>query len=291
MPRWLRMWAIAAVSVMSSPAAGPALREPATRRGLSAAWDLYAFQTADGPELVSYLSVEAGGLRPAPNSRARAISLSVLLSVGDSVTETSTQLDTIIAYLSVSPLAGDAVLHWALPLRTPAVDHARVTITVENQADSTQGLALTTTWRVPAFAGRLLLSDLVVGELRNGTMLRGTYAIAPAPGHAVSRHGRFRLYYELYGVRAADPLFVNIQVAPVEDESFSARLEALKSNRASFSVEFEDQASPDADGVLRVERELQAQLAPGAYALAVKVRNARTGETAFTVTNLIVRSR
>jgi hypothetical protein len=264
----------------------------------------------DGPELVSYLSLEAGSLYPTPNSGGRGIKLSVLLSVGDPTTASRTQLDTTIAYLSATPFAGDAVIHWTLPMRTPAAENARVTITIENQADTTQGLVLATTWRVPAFAGTMLVSDLVVGEVRPGSMRRGTHAIAAVPGHSVPRNGRFRLYYEVYGARTADQLVVNIGVVPTGDGPACAaviqpqrsRQGARPNSEAPAGTRQEGRtgsrglssiltAMPDADGVLRSERELLADLATGAYDLVVTVRNARTGEAASAGTNLIVMAR
>jgi len=194
----------------------------------------------------------------------------------------------VLSYVSAAPLARDTSLQWALPIRTPANDNARVTLTVRNRADSAQGRVASTTWRVPAFDGTLLLSDLVVGEPRSGILRRGTHQIAPAPGHAVLENTPFRLYYELYGARPGDPLSVTIQVLPGRDESLLAKLKALISSRDAFAVEFDEPASPDADGILRVEREYRADLKPGAYSVVATIRNGRTGETATMDTNLVV---
>jgi hypothetical protein len=159
---------------------------------------------------------------------------------------------------------------------------------VRNRADSAQGRVASTTWRVPAFNGTLLLSDLVVAEPRAGILRRGTHEIAPAPGHAVFENTPFRLYYELYGVRAGDPLAVTIRVMPGKGESVLEKLRDLISSRSALSIEFDEQAGPDPDGVLRVERDYQADLEPGAYSVVVTIRNGRTGETATMDTNLVV---
>ena len=48
---------------------------------------------------------------------------------------------------------------------------------------------------------------------------------------------------------------------------------------------------PDADGVLRVERDYQAELEPGAYSVVVTTHDARTDETVTMDTNLVVAKR
>jgi hypothetical protein len=260
------------------------------RQPLRTGWNLYAFQSAGGPELVSFLSVETAGLEPADVATTR-VDLGLLLSIGDPVTETATQLDTTLSYASATPLPHGAVLQWALPMRTPANENARVVMTVRNRADETQGRVASTTWSVPAFEGALLLSDVVVAEPRAGVLRRGTHRIAPAPGHAIFENAPFRLYYELYGARPGDPLSISIQVLPAKSESLLSRLRDLIASRDAFSVEFDEQAMPDADGVLRVERDYQAELQPGAYSVVLTIRNLRTDETITKDTNLVVAER
>jgi len=257
---------------------------------LRTAWNLYAFQTANEPELVSFLVIETDGVKPA-EGRAAQLDFGLLLSVGDPVTETSTQLDTTLSYVSATPLPRNASLQWALPMRTPANDNARVTMTVRNRADAAQGRVASTTWSVPAFDGTLLLSDVVVAEPRAGVLHRGTHEIAPAPGHAILENAPFRLYYEVYGARPGDPLSVSIQVVPSKSESLPGRLRDLIASRDAFSVAFDEQAMPDPDGVLRVERDYLAELQPGAYSVVVTIRDARTDESFTRNTNLVIAGR
>jgi hypothetical protein len=239
---------------------------------------------------VSFLSIETAGLEPV-NVPTTRVDFGVLLAIGNPVTETVTQIDTTLGYTSATPLPANASLQWALPVRTSANENARVVLTVRNRADETQGRVASTTWSVPAFDGKLLLSDVVVAQPRAGVLHRGTHDIAPAPGHAVFESTPFRLYYELYGARPGDPLSVTIQVLPAKGESILEKLQELISSREALSVSFEEQAVPDADGVLRVEREYRAELEPGAYSVVLTVRDARTGEAVTADTNLVVAKR
>jgi hypothetical protein len=257
------------------------------RQPLRAAWNLYTFQEASGPELVSFLSIETAGLEPADRPATR-VDLGLLLSIGDPVTETVTQVDTTLGYASATPLPDNASLQMVLPVRTPANDDARIILTVRNRAAETQGRIASTTWRIPAFDGSLLLSDVVVAEARAGVLHRGRHEIAPAPGHAIYEDTPFRLYYELYGAEAGDPLSVSIQVLPAKSESLLGKLRDLIASRDAFSVEFDEQATPDADGVVRVEREYRAELQPGAFSVVVRIHDARTDETVTMDTNLVI---
>lgn len=260
------------------------------RKPLETAWNLYAFQTPAGPELVNFLSVYIGNIVQTGGAGTR-IDLDLLISVGNPLTETSAQLDTTLSLATSFQLDSNTALQWALPVRTPANENARVTLSVRNKADETQGRIASTTWSVPAFDKALLLSDIVVAEPRDGVLHRGTHDIAPAPGHAIFENTPFRLYYELYGAEAGDPLAVAIRVLPAKGESMLAKLRDLISSRNALSVEFDEQARPDADGVMRVEREYQAELDPGAYSVVVTIRDARTDETVTMDTNLVVAKR
>lgn len=257
---------------------------------LKTGWNVYAFHDEAGPVLVNYLVVETTGIR-SPVPEGLRFDFDVLLSIGDPVTETSTQLDTVLSYASTAPPPPNSSLQWALPIRVQPHDNARVTLTVRNRADSTQGRLTATTWRIPSFDGAMLPSDLVVAEARSGVLRRGTHEIAPAPGHAVFENSPFRLYYEMYGVRSGDPLSVSIQVLPAKAEGILERVRELISRRGALAVEFDEEATPDPDGVLRVEREYQADLVPGAYRVVVTVRNGRTDETVTADTNLVVAQR
>jgi hypothetical protein len=133
-----------------------------------------------------------------------------------------------------------------------------------------------------------VLSDVVVAERRMGTLRRGSHQIAPAPGHAVLADAPFGLYHEIYGARAGDSLSVTITVLPAREESLLAQLRSLIANRSAFSVAFNDVARPDADGAIRVEREISSDLLPGSYSIVLTVQSTRTKVTATAETALTV---
>ena len=270
-------------AVLGSESARPDFTGP-----LVAGVNLYAFHATGTPELVGYLSVEAGSLEPASETGLKAIDLDVLFSVGDPVSEQVASLDTTITYAPPTPISRDATVHFAIATRAPAASDPRVTIAVNNRLDRSQGQVLATTRYIPTFDGRLLVSNVVVGETRSGPLRRGSHQLTPLPGHAVHEGTPFRVYYEVYGNRQEDPLSVSMTIVPARDPSILARLQALIRERRGVAVEFREPAILESDGVMRVQRDVSAELAPGSYALIVTVLNQRTQESVTVDSNLIV---
>jgi len=278
----------AGLQMVHSENAAPRLQHP-----LTAAMNLYSFAAPAGrTELVAYVAVDAGNLRPSGDTPPLSYALRVLFAAGDPVSELLVRNDTLIAFRQPAALPEDAVIGTAIPLRIAPTDEARVTLTLVNGYESQQGQVLATSRTVPRFeAGAFGMSDIVIGEARDGAWQRGEYRLAPINGHAVSEGSPFRLYYELYGMAVGDPTTVQIVVTPGRDESLLRRLADLVADRSALVLEFEEQARTDADRVTRVEREFAAELEPGSYVVTITVRNTRTAESVTRETNLIVLER
>jgi hypothetical protein len=58
--------------------------------------------------------------------------------------------------------------------------------------------------------------------------------------------------------------------------------------RSALSIDFEEDARVDPDGVVRTDREVEAELQPGSYVVMITVTNGRTGEVAKRETNLVI---
>jgi hypothetical protein len=269
--------------MLNSENAVPRLKHP-----LTTTMNLYAFRGRDATELVAYLAVHAGELTPRPASMPHAYAFRILFGAGDPATEAIAQADTVIAFTRPEPLPADAVVGTAVPLRVRSASDARVTLSVLNGYDSGQGQVMATTRDIRAFGDALALSDIVIAEPRDGAWRRGTARLAPAQGHAIAEESPFRLYYELYNAQAGDQLEVSIIVAPGRDEGLLARLRDLISQRNALSLVFSEEAAPEADGVLRIDREVTAALEPGSYVVLITVRNERTGESAEAETGLVI---
>lgn len=270
--------------LINSENAAPRLRHP-----LTASMNLYAFDAGNETELVAYIGVHAGELSPASSRTPLAYAFRILFAAGDPGTESVARRDTVIAFSRTSPLPEDAVVGTAIPLRLPAADAARITLSVINGYEPQQGQVLATSRDIPPFTGTALsLSDIVIAEPRDGAWVRGASRLAPAQGHAFLRDSAFRLYYEMYNAAAGDPLSVQIVIAPGRDEGLLARLGSLISSRSAMRIDFTEDAVVDPDGIVRTDRELAAELQPGSYVVMISVTNGRTGEVASRETNLVI---
>lgn len=269
--------------MLNSENAVPRLEHP-----LTTTMNLYAFRAQAEAELVAYMGVHAGELSPRPSSTPHAYAFRILFSAGDPATHRVTQRDTVIAFTRIEPLPPDAIAGTAVPLRVRAARDAHITLSVLNGYESGQGQVMATSRDIPEFGDTLSLSDIVIAEPRDGAWLRGTSRLAPAQGHALFEQSPFRLYYELYNAQAGDPLEVSIVVAPGRDAGLLAQLQDLISKRSALSLEFTEEAVPERDGVVRIDREVTADLEPGAYVVLITVRNVRSGESAEAETRLII---
>lgn len=179
-----------------------------------------------------------------------------------------------------------------MSIGAPEGKDTRIAIALSNPNDPDQGQVMASSRDIPAFSGdRLMLSDIVIAAARDGVLVRGQHRLAPHSGHEIGEGDEFKMYYELYNTAMGDPLRVSIVIAPVINSSIMNRLSSLISRRVAQSIQFQDVASPDHDGVTRVARTIGSDLTPGSYAVQVRVENLSTGVSAASETNLIVSGR
>jgi hypothetical protein len=176
-------------------------------------------------------------------------------------------------------------------MRASAAAAAAIRVTVRNAADAGEWQIALSRRSIPDFAaGRMSASDLVVGDESGARWRRGNIALSPLPGHVVASHGRFRLFYEIYGAQANDPLRTEIVIAPGRATELGDRIRTLIERREGFTVSFDGSATVDADGSVRELRNIASNLQPGLYDVQVTITNARTGERVTATTSLRIAS-
>jgi hypothetical protein len=272
------------MAALNSETAVPRLRSP-----MAASMNLYAFRAGIRTDLVAYLTVDAGGLHTAPDRAPVTYALRIIFAAGDPVRENVDRRDTVITFNRAERLPPGSTIGMAVPLGMERSSNARVTLSVLNGYDSDQGQVLATSRDLPTFSSSAMdISDVVIAESREGSWMRGSARLAPAPGHALAQGSRFRMYYEIYNVEPKDALNVSVVITPGRDESLLARLQSLVSERNALSVQFAEEPAADPDGVVRSDREIGADLQPGSYVVHVTVRSERTGATVDRQTSLII---
>jgi hypothetical protein len=254
---------------------------------LDVAFMSYAMRNGHDTQVFGFAGVSGDGVKAKANSTDYALRLH--LSIENSRTLNAATIDTTLSFHTQVPLQAGAVVRASVAaIALPARD-ATVRVAVRNQNDMGQGQIVTTARAIPDFStDHLALSDLVIAETRNGTWSRGPIRLAPIPAHLIAAGTAFRLFYELYGAQNGDSLDVQIIMAPGDDPSVLSRLKSLVDRNSAKQIGFSERAEVDESGTARVVREIGADLEPGRYVVTVRIRDARSVETAEARTELII---
>jgi hypothetical protein len=263
---------------------------PRFERFVPALSSVYVFRgSAGAADVAAFLLLPAGGLTPRPLERGVAYPLRLSLAVEDNDAHRVQRTDTLLTFAAQERPAAGQFLRTGLQLRAEPVADATVRITVVNPDHPEEGQILVGTRTVPAYpASRLAMSDLVIADPEQGSWRRGGVSISPLPGHQLRADGVFRLFYEVYGVKAEETVRTRITVAPGTDPDLLSRLKSLFGDQRVLELSFQESAQPGADGVLQVERTITPSLEPGRYTLEVTVERPSSGESATMRTSILL---
>lgn len=129
--------------------------------------------------------------------------------------------------------------------------------------------------RVPDYSGRgLMVSDLLFARDEDGPFVRGNARLALVPPRQFRQGEAFRLFYEIYNLKAGDKYRTELKF-DVKDGNPFAR---LFSGKRSFSVSFEGEATTA--GLVQEIRTLAPEIEDGEVELTVKVTSLATFESA-----------
>ena len=191
-----------------------------------------------------------------------------------------TRADTILRLGPRARFGASDVLRTALVISTTSFANATIRLRASNEADPLQGQIVSTARAIPDLGGAgPSLSDLVLAELADGNWRRGGVRLMPLVAHAIPAGQAFRVYVEGYNFTAEEPLEIRLVVAPGTGSGILARLRELISDRQAMSLSFNESATVDADGVMRVLKQVGGEIQPGAYNLELTIRRLSTGET------------
>jgi hypothetical protein len=269
-------------SALRTESAGPPLTSP-----LSTILRTYAMRAGDETKLFAFAATEGSAMHPREGSSEYALRL--LLSVENTARLVANNVDTIVRFRTAAPMTMGQMARTSINTSAAPAPDVTVRFSVRNENDPAQGQIITTTRAIPDFSGnRFALSDLVIAEPRAGSWVRGSERLAPTPGHYVDRGAIFRLYHELYGAQAGDSLTTRITIAPGTSDNVLSQIKALITRKSAMQVGFADRAEVDASGVVRMSRDIGADLEPGRYIVSVTVTNERTKLSAESRTELVV---
>lgn len=96
------------------------------------------------------------------------------------------------------------------------------------------------------------------------------------------------MFYEMYGAREGDVIQTTITITPVAAKSLVKKIRQLVQQKQAMSVQFDERAALDPDGVARSIREIGNDLVPGDYVVEITLQQKRTGAVTSVTTNLRV---
>jgi hypothetical protein len=254
---------------------------------------VYTFRGDDERATVAaFLLLPAGQLTPRAVEGGVAYPLRLSLAIEDNAEQRVQRMDTLITFASAQPLLSGQYLRTALQMPATPVLNSTVRITVVNADHPDEGQILVGTKPIPIYPpDALIMSDLVVAEPGPGTWRRGAVAISPLPGHQFPAGGRFKLFFELYGVRANETLRTRITIAPGTDPDLLSRLKSVFGAQRVMELSFTESAQPGPDGTLQVERTITPSLEPGRYAVEVTVERPDGGGAVTMRTSILLLER
>jgi hypothetical protein len=244
---------------------------------------------AAAAELTVFTWIEGRSVTPSTDSsEAASYALPLMVTAEHVETDALQRVDTTLHAAAAAPMAGNESIIARTRVGRVSPGSIDVRVAVRNLADTTQGTHLLLRKQHPVAGSNIRLSDIVLAEPDGGSWRLGTHQLSPLPGHQLNQGASFRVYHEVYGLSSAEDLEVEIMVLPQRSRGVIAELHNLIERRQAWVLRFRDVLTPDSDGVARVVRTVQSDLAPGDYSVQVRVTRSSSGAPAESSTHLSV---
>ena len=237
--------------------------------------DLYQFRQAGGSVLYTAFATQLRHVQPSTGTRA--IGSRVQLVVDTNILA----VDTVIRFNVPAGAPETSAIGFIAPLSIPVLEaDGDVLITVRGGAAGRQIQAKHRLRDLSGFA----VSGIVVAEDREtGTFRRGNIRLTANPHGQLPVGATAVLYYEIYGLSEGDAYETELLFERVNEPGLSADDLKMLIGRArtSLRVQFSGQAENTSDlyGV-QERRGITTELAPGLYAVTVRVTQRGSGRVA-----------
>jgi hypothetical protein len=136
--------------------------------------------------------------------------------------------------------------------------------------------------------GAAISSIVVAAPGANGPLVRGTTSLWPRPAHRVLLGETFRLFYEVYGLPADEPIRTKVTVVHDDAERMRSLLDVFRGRRGDRVLEFDGTAEHDGRGIVVHDLEIGGDLVPGTYTVTVEITTRTAGRLTRTAA-LVVR--
>jgi hypothetical protein len=274
--------AATADAILQTESAEPKLSKP-----IDLLVNAYALKAGFDTELATFVWADAQSITPVTDAETVMYSLPLFIALEKPASHSVVRMDTSLVMSRNEPFGGRDAITIAHTFRPSFTGEVAVRVALRNDADSLQGQIALMKKSVREYRLGFSVSDLVVAEPREGSWKRGDARLAPIPAHVIAGDAPFRLYYELYGLDADEPINVEVLIVPEGTSGILDALRQLISERLAMTLSFADNARTDRDGFVRRWHDIQAELSPGSYMVVVRVTRSN-GEMAESSTRLDV---
>jgi GWxTD domain-containing protein len=252
------------VRALRSESARHALKRPVRLRV-----NAYAFRTAGGTrESAAVLWIPKADLGGMPTGRA----LVQVALVGDA--GAPIRRDTIIEFSQLQ-VQQEPVLATQMSWQGELPRGARLYAFAADVVDAQRGAYVDTDLPAHDAASASISSVVVAAPAAAGPLVRGSTRVWPHAGHAVLVGETFRLFYEIYGLTADEPIRTRVTVQHTDAERARSLLDLFRGKRADRIIEFAGVAAHDERGISVHDLEIGGDLVPGSYSITIEVRTAR----------------
>lgn len=261
------------------------LATPAFDREMPFYYDVYAFR-GDGSdtELTATFAVPGNMVEPAIIDGRTIYPLQASFIVIDTASRTVARVDSTFRFAAPRRLQSSEHIRFDLRLdvapRTGTIHRALV----RNAMHAGEGKIYGGPLAVPDLSGgELTISELVLARAsKDGEWMRGNARLELMPPRQFAANEPFRVFYEVYNLRADAAYRTEITVEATEGGGIIGAVKRLFGGRArTINVAFDDVA-PDVRfrGGVQELRDLQVQLDPGRYRMRVEVTELESGRAA-----------
>ena len=234
---------------------------PDIERRLPLQFDMLSFRGSGGlTDLLVPIAIGTDSLRGTSVPGGHQYAVRLLAAVVDTAAQRVERSDTTLQFIAPAELTASRLSLHALLSATPT-DDAFFRLYVQNAEFEQDGGLAAQRVRIPSYRGdTLMISDVVLGSaVEGGNFSRGGRRITLMP-FARFVDGRFRMFYEVYNV----PRDTRYRTQLLVEHSTGRPQDGVR-------LEFQDEAEPDADGVIRVLRSMGTELQPGLYRLTLRI--------------------
>jgi hypothetical protein len=229
----------------------------------------YEFQDArHRSELVAVSWIPMADLTKG-GGQARAMQFSYIITDSD----TTMNADRVDGSTTVpSQIDANGILNNVVTIPNVRIGASKLRVIALDAGDTTRGGIRSAPVNVRGFPTPQGMSDIVLAVPdAEGVLHRGAFSIEPLPGHIVDVSKPFRVFFEIYGMKAADEVKTTLTVTRTDMSALQQLRSLFPGKVASRSITFSRKAELDDRGVFVEDVQMNGDLVPGDYVVDVTI--------------------